>query len=120
MSDPSVKPSISSSGSTPVGRPTMALMIGVIALLITGVGFILNPHKVASSWLLAACFATAIAIGMLFMVMLHHIFDAGWSTVIRRTVEHCLAVFPWLALFFLPLILLSWAYEPALLSLIHI
>jgi hypothetical protein len=113
MSDPSVKPSTSSSGSTPIGKPTVALFVGVIGLLITSVGLILKPHEVASSWLLAASYTTAIAIGMLFMVMLHHIFDAGWSTFIRRTLEHCLAVFPWLALFFLPLILVS-LYEPSM------
>jgi hypothetical protein len=114
MSDSSVKPSTSDSKSNSVGKPTVALTIGVIALLVTGVGLFLDPYKVASSWLLAASYTTAIAIGILLMVMLHHIFDAGWSTVIRRTLEHCLAVFPWLALFFLPLILLSWIYDPAL------
>ena len=50
----------------------------------------------------------AITIGMLLMVMIHHIFDASWSTVVRRQWEHGLAAFPWLALLFLPLLLTAW------------
>ncbi|MBL4575448.1 MAG: hypothetical protein JKY51_05015 [Opitutaceae bacterium] len=111
MSNPSAKSSIS--GSKPVGKPTVALTIGVIALLITSIGFFMYPKEVASSWLLASAYSTAIGLGLLLMVMLHHIFDAGWSTVIRRTLEHSLAIFPWLALFFLPLIILSY-FEPSL------
>jgi hypothetical protein len=42
------------------------------------------------------------------LVMIHHIFDASWSVVIRRQWEHALAAFKWLALLFLPLLILSW------------
>jgi len=42
------------------------------------------------------------------MVLIHHIFDASWSVVVRRQWEHGLSAFKWLALLFLPLILASW------------
>lgn len=92
-----------------------ALIIGLIALAVTVVGFVLGPKQVAASWLLAVVFWTAMAIGMLFLIMIHHIFDAGWSTILRRPSEHAVAVFPWLALLFFPLIALSLFDDPAIL-----
>jgi hypothetical protein len=48
---------------------------------------------------------------MLLLVLIHHIFDASWSTVIRRQFEHGLAAFKWLGLLFLPLVLASFLYD---------
>jgi hypothetical protein len=48
------------------------------------------------------------------MVMIHHIFDAGWSTVPRRTMEHWLAAFVPLAVVFLPLAAIATFVEPGL------
>ena len=42
------------------------------------------------------------------MILIHHIFDAGWSTVLRRQYEHGVAAFPWLLLLFLPLVAASY------------
>jgi hypothetical protein len=92
-----------------------ALMVGVVALILSTIGYFLSPHQAAVSWLLALTFWTSMAIGMLFLIMFHHIFDAGWSTVLRRPLEHAVSVFPWLALLFLPLIGLSLLYDPSLL-----
>jgi hypothetical protein len=92
-----------------------ALIVGVTALILSAVGFVISPHTLAASWLLAVTFWTSMAIGMLFLIMLHHIFDAGWSTVLRRPLEHAVSVFPWLAVLFFPLIALSLLYDPSLL-----
>ena len=55
------------------------------------------------SWLLAFMFYYSIALGALFMVMIHHLTDAGWSVGIRRFCEHMASLlFPWLAILFLP------------------
>ena len=53
-------------------------------------------------------FYLSLVLGAAFLVMMHHLFDASWSVGIRRFCEHlaCL-VFPWMALFFLPVALLS-------------
>jgi hypothetical protein len=48
---------------------------------------------------------------MLMMCLIHHIFDASWSVVIRRQWEHGLSAFKWLALLFLPLVLVSFFYD---------
>lgn len=88
-----------------------ALTIGIVGLALTAVGiFVSGPAQLAMSYLVGITFCTAIAIGMLMMVLIHHIFDASWSTVIRRQWEHGIAAFPWLGLLFLPLIVASLFY----------
>ena len=44
-------------------------------------------------------FFLSLVLGALFLVMVHHLFDAGWSVAIRRFCEHlaCL-LFPWMAI----------------------
>lgn len=60
------------------------------------------------SWLMAFMFYYSIALGALFMVMVHHLTDAGWSVGIRRFCEHIASLlFPWLAILFLPVALLG-------------
>lgn len=84
---------------------TRALVIGIVGLLATAVGFAVSGGKaVAFSYLAAFAFWISIAFGALFLVMIHHVFDAGWSTVLRRQFENWLACLPWLALLFVPLL----------------
>lgn len=103
------------SALTPAATPTLAtraLVIGLVGIVMTAAGlFISPPSHIALSWLVAVTYWTAIAIGMLMMVLIHHIFDASWSVVIRRQWEHGLASFKWLALLFLPLVLATLLYE---------
>src|SRR5947209_658487 len=99
-------------GSTAAPAAGTALVVGLIGIAVTAVGlFISGPSIVATSWLVGVSYWTAIAIGMLMMVMIHHIFDASWSVVIRRQWEHALDAFKWLALLFLPLILGTLFYK---------
>ena len=66
------------------------------------------PAEFGFSWLLAFMFFLSIALGSLFLVMVHHLTDAGWSVPIRRVCEHLASLlFPWLALLFLPVLLLG-------------
>ena len=96
--------------SAPVAAPaapasTKALVIGVVGLLATAAGLAVSGGKaVAFSYLTAFAFWISIAFGALFLVMIHHIFDASWSTVLRRQFENWLACLPWLALLFVPLL----------------
>lgn len=90
-----------------------ALAVGAVGILLTLTGLVvpgIGALKVATSWLIACTFWTGIALGLLFLVMIHHIFDAGWSTVIRRQYEHALSSFKWLALLFAPLVILAWLH----------
>ncbi len=85
-----------------------ALTIGLAGVAVTALGLLVSPaHAIATAWLVGIGFWTAIAIGMLMLILIHHIFDASWSVVLRRQYEHGVAAFPWLLLLFLPLILAS-------------
>jgi hypothetical protein len=87
---------------------TKALGIGLAGIALTALGIAVSgAHVVATAWLVGLGFWSAVAIGMLMMILIHHIFDASWSTVLRRQYEHGVAAFPWLLLMFLPLVAAS-------------
>ena len=89
-----------------------ALTFGLAGIVLTALGLFVSGAKVvAHSWLVGVTYWTAIAVGMLLLVLIHHIFDASWSTVIRRQFELGLAAFKWLGLLFLPLLLASFLYD---------
>ena len=95
----------------PTGK---VLTIGLIAIALTAVGiFVSGGPKVAFAWLTALTFWTGIAIGMLMLIMIGHIFDANWSTVIRRQFEHGISAFLWLGILFVPLVAAA-VIEPSL------
>jgi hypothetical protein len=107
MSSPS-STSVPSAAAVPPGAGK-ALLIGVVGIVVTAIGFFVSGANVAATaWLLGVVYWTAMAIGMLLLVLIHHIFDAEWSVVLRRQYEHGLVAFKWLALLFLPLVLASW------------
>ena len=104
--------STTANSSNPAGK---ALMIGIVGIALTIPGiFVSGGAKVAFAWLTAMTFWTGMAIGMLMLIMIHHIVDASWSTVIRRQFEHGISAFKWLALMFVPLVVAS-IIEPSIL-----
>jgi hypothetical protein len=86
------------------GAPKVLMVIGGILSLI---GVIVSPKEFGYSWLTAfMCFLT-LALGAQFLVLLHHLTDAGWSVATRRFCEHISSLlFPWLAILFVPVLLL--------------
>jgi hypothetical protein len=85
--------------------PAILMVAGGAVSLI---GFFVNQRQFAYSWLLAFMFFLSLSLGALFLVLAHHLFDAGWSVPIRRFCEHIAAlVFPWLLLLFLPIAFLA-------------
>jgi len=92
------------------GGANKALAVGIVGILLTAVGLFLpgNGKVIAMSWLVGLSFWVAIAIGMLLLVMIHHIFDASWSVVLRRQFEHGISAFKWLGLLFVPLLVATW------------
>ena len=92
-----------------------ALLIGLFGLLIAGFGLMkglsANDSRPVVSWLIGFSIWYSMAIGMLMIIMIWYLFDAGWSVIIRRQLEHAVAVFPWLALMFLPLLFILWFHS---------
>jgi hypothetical protein len=107
--------------STPVASTSMPvapaatgkfLVAGLVGLALTALGIVVSgAQNVAYAYLVGFSFWAAIAIGMMMLILIHHVFDASWSVLIRRQFEHGLASFKWLALLFLPLLLGSWFYQ---------
>ena len=98
--------------SAPASTASLAnkfLGAGLAGLALTAVGlFVSDPHGVALSYLIGISYWCAIAIGMLLLIIIHHLTDSGWSTVIRRQYEHGVSAFTWLAVLFVPLLLSAW------------
>jgi len=87
---------------------TRALIIGVIGILVTwALALVVPLQLVATGYLVGIAYWTAVAIGMLLLTMILHILDANWGTPIRRQLEHGISAFKWLAVLFLPLLLVS-------------
>ena len=86
--------------------PTLAIAVGG---LLAVVGLLVSlkvdgGRQFAFSWLLAFMFCLSFCLGALFLVLAHHLFDAGWSVPIRRFNEHIASLlFPWMAIFFVPI-----------------
>ena len=57
------------------------------------------------AWLVNYAFFLTLALGALFMVVLHHLTRAGWSVVVRRLAEGLASTLPLLALLLLPVLL---------------
>ena len=81
--------------------PAILMIIGAALAL---PGLLVDPKQFAFSWLLAFMFFLSLCLGSLFLVIMHHLFDAGWSVPLRRFLEHISSLlFPWMALLFVPI-----------------
>jgi len=86
-----------------IQRPS--LIIGVVGLLLSIGGAILNPAQFWQSYLLAYLFWLEIALGCLGVVMLHHLVGGRWGFAIRRLMETGAMMLPVMAVLFIPLLL---------------
>ena len=84
------------------------LMLGGGALAVLGI--VVNAQEFAFSWLLAFMFFLSLGLGGLFLVLLHHLFDASWSVPVRRVTEAFAGLLPYMAALFLPLAVLAPKY----------
>src|SRR5215510_11900175 len=86
--------------------PTIMIVAGGVLGLI-GVALPSLQLQFAFSYLMAFMFFLSFCLGGLFFVILHHLFDAGWSVPIRRINEHIACLLPVLAPLFLPILLFA-------------
>ena len=65
------------------------------------------------SYLTAYMFCLSLCAASLYLVFLHHLFDAGWSVPVRRMSEHISSLmFPWMLILVLPILLLAYKIYP--------
>jgi hypothetical protein len=89
--------------------PMLLMALGGIVSLI---GWIAVPKQFAYCWLLSFMFFLSLGLGGLFLVMAHHLFDAGWSVATRRFCEHLACLLPWMAVLFLPIAVMAKSIYP--------
>jgi len=83
---------------------------GLVAVIGAVVGYMRHGNllEFGYSWLVAFMFFLSIGLGAMFLVLVHHLFDAGWSVATRRFSEHIATLlFPWMAILFIPIALLA-------------
>jgi hypothetical protein len=94
------------------------LVVGVIGLILSALGYFVNADRFFFSYLTSFIFWLSIGTGALFFVMLHHLTNAKWSVVLRRLTENIMAALPVMAIFFIPLLfgiyeLYHWSHADA-------
>ncbi len=86
--------------------PNWLIGIGGLGVLL-GAAVPALREQFAFSWLLAFMFFLSLCLGGLFLVLMHHLFDAGWSVPIRRICEHLACLLPAMGILFLPVAALA-------------
>lgn len=85
------------------------IMFAGLGLLGLAISFVLQSYaakgQLAHSYLVAFIFFLSIALGGLFFVLLQFASKAGWSVVVRRIAETCMATLPLFVLLFIPVYL---------------
>jgi hypothetical protein len=93
-----------------------AAAVGAGGLVLTFIGIAINPEKAWSSYLLAFCYWTGLAMTSLMMVAIFNTAAAKWITVLRRQLENHASALLVCAVAFIPLLfgmkhLYLWANE---------
>lgn len=82
---------------------TRALLVGIAATVLCGIGAFFNPAAVLRAYLVAFLFCLGVAHGCMAILMLFHLTGGAWGVVLRRILEAGMATMPLLALFFVPI-----------------
>ena len=80
----------------------IALVIGVLGLILSIVGYFGDSKQFYFSYLTSFAFWVSLGLGGLFFTMLHHISGARWSTVLLRISQAVMSVLPIMVIFFIP------------------
>src|SRR5437660_7375232 len=81
-----------------------ALVVGVLGLIVSIVGWITRPEDFFRSYLVAFLLVLGLSLGSLGLLMLQHLTGGDWGIMIRRPLESATRVLWLVAGFFVPLI----------------
>jgi hypothetical protein len=84
--------------------PALLALLGGLG---AAIGLLADTKQLAFSYLLAFMFFLSLCLGGLFLVLVHHLFDASWSVPVRRLAEHLACLTAVLAVLYVPLALLA-------------
>ena len=82
----------------------LALALGLLFSAVCVAAAFATPDQFYKSYLLAFLFWVGIALGCFAVLMLHHMFHAGWGFVIQRILESGTRTFLLMAVLFVPLL----------------
>jgi len=99
---PNPKPELANKGfKLGIGMAVVGLALAFTGLATT------STEQFYYSWLVAGMSFTTISLGCLFVVIIHHLAGAMWSTTIRRIAENVASALPYMGLLMLPVILIG-------------
>ena len=84
--------------------PLVGLAVAAGGLVLGMITRAAHPAMFSFAWLTAYLFFLSLALGSLWIVVIHHAMQASWSVVVRRLAEIVAATLPLFALLFLPVI----------------
>lgn len=82
-----------------------AVVAGLVAAVLCGIGAIFNRPQFFQSWLVAWVFFTGISCGALVLVMMQSLTGGQWGVAVRRLSEAAMLTLPLLALLFVPVLI---------------
>ena len=83
----------------------VAFTLGGVGAALCGAGLAADAKRFYEAWLVAFLFWLAPALGSMAIVMLHNMTGGGWGFAVRRLLEAAMRTVPWMALFFVPVLL---------------
>ena len=86
-------------------RRSRALVIGVAALAVCAVGFVINRDQFFRAWLIGYMLWLGVALGSMGLMMIHHLSGGAWGMVVRRVWEASSRTLPLLTILFIPVVL---------------
>jgi hypothetical protein len=86
-------------------RRTRALIVGVAALVLCAVGFVVNRDQFFRAWLVGYMLWLGVALGSMGLMMIHHLSGGAWGMVVRRVWEASSRTLPLLTVLFIPIVL---------------
>lgn len=90
-----------------LARTRVPLVVMALGGLGVALGFLTDSRQLGFSYLTSFMFYLSLCLGGLFLVLLHHLFDAHWSVPIRRITEALACMAPYLLVLFLPVAILA-------------
>jgi len=81
-----------------------AFKIGVGGLVLSGIGFLLDPNQAFVSYLYAFLFWSSASLGSMGLLLLYHVVGGYWGLAIRRPLEAAVGNVSMVALAFVPLV----------------
>lgn len=81
-----------------------ALVIGIIGILLSAVGAVLDVNQFLRSYLYAFLFISSLSLGSLAILMIQYLTGGGWGLLIRRIAEAGAKLMPLVLIAFIPIL----------------